>query len=331
MQTFNIRRNRLRFEAQFTQIPNIWLRDDRLKAGALGLLVYLLSHSEEFNLSLQFIANRFGVGRDAIRSQVRILEETGYLVREQSRNDKGQITGWSWYLHDPFDPQAQQADITESPASPSPAKTPKTAQNHRSEPPSDFPTVGLPSAGKSDAIEEQLLIEEKGLKNNIPIPSLVTGLAREDLQTDRTGTDQQNSTHNPAARQLPKHTYRSVESRLDEILPGMENYTPAVDEPIVATPATTYAELVERIDTQLFEIHPSLSVIAIDCELKGRLDPLEFDLVTICKQILAKTKTPIAYPPAYIAVAMINNPDQLHSLPAFTPYEHGNTNRLNMP
>lgn len=88
---------------QFTQVPNSWLRDDRLSLGAIGLLAQLLSHRPGWSVSLQSLAQSNNCGRDRIRSYVSELSEAGYLTRskKQRRNTKGHPTGYDYTLGSP--------------------------------------------------------------------------------------------------------------------------------------------------------------------------------------------------------------------------------------
>lgn len=103
-----IQRRRLQFEANFTQIPNQWLRDDRLTYPAKGLLGELMSHEPGWRISQASLVTEGAPGvkavsRHAVRLMVGELVETGYLVTEQSRNGNryGEV---NYYLTDPFAP-----------------------------------------------------------------------------------------------------------------------------------------------------------------------------------------------------------------------------------
>ena len=102
MSDFSILRNTLKFESNFTQIPNAWLRDDRTGFRAKGILAYLMSHKSGWKTSLGHLAEVTADGKDAIRTAVNELEKAGYLVRRRLRNN-GQLAGAEWELTDPFD------------------------------------------------------------------------------------------------------------------------------------------------------------------------------------------------------------------------------------
>lgn len=95
-------RQRLEFEGRFTQIPNDWLRDERLSLKAKGLLAQLLSHADGWSLSMATLAKANHCGKDAIRSAVRELEESGYLARVQNRSDGGEFADTLWVTSSPI-------------------------------------------------------------------------------------------------------------------------------------------------------------------------------------------------------------------------------------
>lgn len=115
MTDISIIRNNLKFEGRFTQIPNEWLRDNRIGFRAKGVLSYLLSHKSGWRTSLAHLAEVGEDGRDAIRSAVLELEKAGYIIRRRLR-DNGQLAGAEWELCDPFD----NLPITENPTQENP-------------------------------------------------------------------------------------------------------------------------------------------------------------------------------------------------------------------
>lgn len=90
------------FDEQFTQIPNVWLRDSRLTFKARGILAMLMSHSAGWSLSIGAISEQNQEGRDAIRSAIQELEQFGYLKRTQV-NENGRFGEAVWTTQDPTD------------------------------------------------------------------------------------------------------------------------------------------------------------------------------------------------------------------------------------
>lgn len=94
-------RRSLEFEGHFTQVPNAWLRDERLSLRAKGLLAQLMTHTNGWSVSIRALAEKNNCGRDAIRSAVRELEESGYLRRQQERQSGGEFGETVWETTEP--------------------------------------------------------------------------------------------------------------------------------------------------------------------------------------------------------------------------------------
>ena len=102
------------FDDHFTQIPNDWLRDNRLSFKARGILAMLMSHTQGWSLSINTIAKQNQEGKDAIRSAVQELEKHGYLYRTQV-NEGGRFGESIWVTQDPADLPMADNPMTENP------------------------------------------------------------------------------------------------------------------------------------------------------------------------------------------------------------------------
>lgn len=87
---------------KFTTLSNSLFRDHRLSWAALGLLVHLLHHKEDFEFKLYNLGKlRKGLsGRDATRTALAELEKIGYVRIERTRNHKGHYGKTYWYVTD---------------------------------------------------------------------------------------------------------------------------------------------------------------------------------------------------------------------------------------
>lgn len=128
-------RPKLRFERDFTQLPNSWLRDPRLTFKARGLLGELMTHDAGWYVTIKSLAATSPDGRAAIQTAVQELQDAGYLRREQTRTSRGQLGHVWWELLDPFEEKLSTGK-TEKP---------------RSEPLADFPSTDKPSTDKPSA------------------------------------------------------------------------------------------------------------------------------------------------------------------------------------
>lgn len=106
-------RRKLSFEKQFTQIPNAYLRDERLGYRAIGILAHLMSHSDGHEVSIKTLAEDGPDGVSAVRTAVEKLEEHGYLTRENTRAHGG-VYATRWELTEPRRPLFDSVETTES-------------------------------------------------------------------------------------------------------------------------------------------------------------------------------------------------------------------------
>lgn len=124
--------------AHYTKLPNILLRggvsasdarEDELTPEALGVLVYLLSHVEDWQVTQSQLCTVFAVGKTKMQTITKRLECSGYLKKVSTRDHKGQFGGYDWLV---TDTRHEFPDSTE-------ADFPPTGN-----PPSDNPTADNP-------------------------------------------------------------------------------------------------------------------------------------------------------------------------------------------
>lgn len=94
-------------EAGFTRVPNEWARDPKLTTKAKGLLTYLLSHQDGYQLSLKQVIAENADGRDAIYKTLGELVDHGYLSRDQRRGERGKVGEVDYHVAD--SPQVETA------------------------------------------------------------------------------------------------------------------------------------------------------------------------------------------------------------------------------
>lgn len=129
------------YESQFTQLPNRWLRDERLSRRAKGLLAEVMSHRIGWRVSVAGLQKVGPEGRDAIRTTIAELLDCGYLRRVQERGDQGRFNEVEYEVCDPFtaDGKSGTGGFTGA----------------------GSPDVGSPDVGKSDPIEEHPLEDHR--------------------------------------------------------------------------------------------------------------------------------------------------------------------------
>ena len=86
MPVFRVSKNR-----DFTVIANSVFKDRRLSAKAKGILVEMLSLTENWDYTLKGLTTLFSDGIDSIRQGIKELEENGYIVRERKRDARGRL------------------------------------------------------------------------------------------------------------------------------------------------------------------------------------------------------------------------------------------------
>lgn len=96
-----VRRTELAFEGQFTQIPNAWVRDERLSRKARGVLTEIMSHRIGWHVSVNGLVKSGPEGRDAIKAALVELKDAGYLQVSQTRGDGGRWNEVEYELCDP--------------------------------------------------------------------------------------------------------------------------------------------------------------------------------------------------------------------------------------
>ena len=86
---------------KFTVVNNHALRDDNLSLKARGLLVTMLSLPNNWKFSETGLCALFKKdGQASIRSGLKELESSGYLVRRRTRDDMGRVDGVEWIIYD---------------------------------------------------------------------------------------------------------------------------------------------------------------------------------------------------------------------------------------
>lgn len=109
------------FDDHFTQIPNDWVRDERLTLEARGLLAQIMSHRPGWNLSIKSLAGRNHIGRDKVKRILDELLKFGYLERSenQGHDERGHLAGYDYYTRDP-------QGVTQEPCKAEPTKAEPT-------------------------------------------------------------------------------------------------------------------------------------------------------------------------------------------------------------
>ena len=93
----------------YTRIPNLLLRggigasqyrEDGLSPESLGVLVYLLSHVDNWQITNNQLCTVFGVGNVKMTRITAELEQAEYIQRAIIRNESGHVLRWDWLVTD---------------------------------------------------------------------------------------------------------------------------------------------------------------------------------------------------------------------------------------
>jgi hypothetical protein len=117
---------------RFTVVNNELVEDSRLSWKARGLLIFILSKPDNWQVSERHLATCSSEGVTAVRAGLKELEDSGYLKRERYRAEDGR---WEWC-----------SVIYESPCSGFPSmEKPRTGQPSTGQPSTGQPSTGQPS------------------------------------------------------------------------------------------------------------------------------------------------------------------------------------------
>lgn len=75
----------------YVMINKVFLGDNRLSFRGKGLLAYLLSKPNDWAVREAELVRASRENRDAVRTAIKELIAIGYIERQQSRNEKGQL------------------------------------------------------------------------------------------------------------------------------------------------------------------------------------------------------------------------------------------------
>jgi hypothetical protein len=67
---------------------------------AIGLFVYLWSKPDDWEYIKEQLAKRFNIGRDALNSALKLLENCNYIYKQFIRDENGKFTNAKWILSD---------------------------------------------------------------------------------------------------------------------------------------------------------------------------------------------------------------------------------------
>jgi hypothetical protein len=186
MAVFRVEKNK-----GYTVMSNHHLRNAALSLKAKGLLSQMLSLPENWDYTLQGLSciNREKI--DAIRTAVWELENAGYVVRRQGRDEKGQMAAIEYIIYE--QPQSSPQEPENKPTTP-PTGSPVLDKPLSEKPVLDFPTSDNPTSENPTQLNKEELITKKSItdlssieSNPIQSPNPLPSQSR--AEPERKGTD----------------------------------------------------------------------------------------------------------------------------------------------
>lgn len=149
-------------DSGYVQIWNASMRDRRISADARGVLAYMLTHDEEFELSYQTLYDEFRQKKHWVLRVLNELKEFGYLKVTPRKAEKGKFAGWDWKVFGKSqEKDFRQLEKTEKTEEVGKTEKPKVGKTvSRENRPSENPPVNIE---KKDSDEERTTEEEYSL------------------------------------------------------------------------------------------------------------------------------------------------------------------------
>ncbi len=87
-------------KSDYTVVDNAFIKDSQLSFKAKGILLYLLSRPDGWEVYESDIAKQSSDGIRAVRSGIHELMEAGYISRQQKRDAKNRFAGYEYVVHE---------------------------------------------------------------------------------------------------------------------------------------------------------------------------------------------------------------------------------------
>ena len=136
----------------YTVMSNHHLRNHALSLKAKGLLSQMLSLPDDWDYTLQGLAQINKESIDAIREAVRELERAGYIKRSRERDERGCLRGTVYTIYE----QPHTEPTPEEPAQEEPTQEEPTQEKPTLEKPMlDFPTLENPTQLNTESTKKR--------------------------------------------------------------------------------------------------------------------------------------------------------------------------------
>ena len=120
---------RVEKQKNYTVMSNHHLQDGNLSLKAKGLLSMMLSLPEDWVYSVEGLVSLCKEGRDAVRSALTELEDTGYMVRGRTRDEHGKLREAEYVIYEAPQTASETGPDTPEPTPEEPASENRTLEN----------------------------------------------------------------------------------------------------------------------------------------------------------------------------------------------------------
>ena len=158
MSVFRVEKNK-----GYTVMSNHHLRNHTLSLKAKGLLSQMLSLPDDWDYTLQGLAQINKESIDAIREAVRELERAGYIKRSRERDERGCLRGTVYTIYE----QPHAEPTPEEPTQEKPALDNPTLEK----PMLDLPTLENPMQLITKGRNKEKQNTDQSITDSIPFPS----------------------------------------------------------------------------------------------------------------------------------------------------------------
>ena len=163
MSVFRVEKNK-----GYTVMSNHHLRNHTLSLKAKGLLSQMLSLPDDWDYTLQGLAQINKESIDAIREAVRELERAGYIKRSRERDERGCLRGTVYTIYE----QPHAEPTPEEPAQALPASENPTLEKPMLDKPTlDKPTLENPMQLITKGRNKEKQNTDQSITDSIPFPS----------------------------------------------------------------------------------------------------------------------------------------------------------------
>ena len=140
-------------QTPYTQVSNAALRDKRMSLAARGLFALMLSLPPGKDYKISYLAKAGGVGRETIYKYIGILEQLGYLKREQTHEKGGKFGANSYSFNDNPSAPRMVFPCTEKPDTVQPCTGNADTNDNSSAPRTDLPYTEKPDTVEPDTVQ----------------------------------------------------------------------------------------------------------------------------------------------------------------------------------